>query len=594
MKHQQILANHTITIIFYLILMLTWCFTKPIFAYEPVLISKISFNESVDHSINTGDIIALNGDYTYLPFKTGIKVINTKDKAKPFEEVGLPGGYDTKNLKIWTYGLTAHEGYLYALDNKYQLVIFDLAMPNIPRWLSEVKLVKGDTNGYRPDRVRILGNTAYASTSKGVACYDIENKLAPVGIDAVIWTNKTSRGMDIFDNYIYYIDSKKQELQLLYKKTEPNNLDEFSHSLFSSTPLSPKSNQVITDKNLAHIAAKNLYQIMSWEDLKKPKIIANYKYSIDDQDNTTIQSIAANGMHSFVGITGSKEITGIAIYSTSKYKGDYHSELIKKYAPDFMDPYHFEMVAAGDYLHIATFNKNIGEYQIIKLAGLDKIALTPRNRIVRKASNLQFTAIGEYSHLNLNMEPRNITDSVAWSTSDPKVATIDLKGIASTRKTGIVDIIATKQDDSKEITSKTSLIIIDDDNMDGVGINDKDMELALPILLDIAAHDDASEKDLYSMYEILATSKKLNPKNEAIKRIILDAMLKNKNLKNRIFRMEVAILLEKTRTSIKPSNEEIEQNIAAKPPKKPKIATRFSSSQDDAMQLLGGWSSEDE
>jgi trimeric autotransporter adhesin len=70
---------------------------------------------------------------------------------------------------------------------------------------------------------------------------------------------------------------------------------------------------------------------------------------------------------------------------------------------------------------------------------LSGIAITPATPVVAKGIKQQFTATGTYS----DGSTADLTDAVAWSSSKPKVATIDATGLLSALKGGTTTITAT-------------------------------------------------------------------------------------------------------------------------------------------------------
>jgi hypothetical protein len=197
-----------------------------------------------------------------------------------------------------------------------------------------------------------------------------------------------------------------------------------------------------------------------------------------------------------------------------------------------MGTYHCDMQVVGNYLHIATFNEDGGEYQIIKLAEVNKIAIAADNQTANKANFAQFSAKGIGDYLDSEQELEDVTKSVNWDTSDHNVAVINAQGAMFTYRAGKVDVIAAYLDGERTITGKTAVVITEDKKAKKAKLDNAKIKEFLPLFLDKAAGE-ASEADLHVIYDVLAKSHKLDLESEKIKKsIILD--LENRKIKKSI------------------------------------------------------------
>jgi trimeric autotransporter adhesin len=83
---------------------------------------------------------------------------------------------------------------------------------------------------------------------------------------------------------------------------------------------------------------------------------------------------------------------------------------------------------------------------------LTGIAITPATPVVAKGLQQQFTATAAFS----DGSTADVTDTVTWSSSKPKVATIDAAGLLSTLKSGTTTITATDGSVSASTSVKVS------------------------------------------------------------------------------------------------------------------------------------------
>jgi len=522
MKRQQGLVG---MVGYLIILVSSWCFAQSVFAYDPVLAGKVKFSDDfVECRVSTNDAMAVNGDYTYLALKSGIKVINTKDKTQPFvvTEARPSENDDFENLRILASSLTVHDGYLYALTINSQLVLFDLSAPSLPHWISEVGMS-------RVEKFTVVGEYAYASTwDDSIRKINLTSKVFPY----------VEKDYTLGINYYTNIGNDNGRLYALCKDNYLKIMHIWGHGPnYYSNPnyrisLNSEANKIIINENFLHVVAKNLYQLMFIKNLSSPKIISNYKYS---NSGVEVLNIAAYGDYSFVYAVKNKETADLKIYKITKEADGHSSKLIKQYPVDFMGSYYCDMVAAGDYLHILTCSKDKkSEYQIIKLVELDRIQVNADKQAINKADFLQLNANSISTYLDSQQKPQDITKSVIWDTSNHDIAVINAQGAMFAYSTGEVDVIATYMDGERKMTAKISLTIDNDKKSKKIKFDNTKVKEFLPMFLDKVSGD-ASEEDLHVIYDVLSKSKKFDTDNEKIKNnILLDIKNKERELKKSI------------------------------------------------------------
>ena len=110
-------------------------------------------------------------------------------------------------------------------------------------------------------------------------------------------------------------------------------------------------------------------------------------------------------------------------------------------------------VGPGSSLIGAVLSPIIGPASLsVSHATLVTITVNPANPSLALSQNLPFTAIGTFS----DNTTQNITSSVTWNSSDPPVATISAKGVASSASVGTTTITATMN----SVSGSTTLTVV--------------------------------------------------------------------------------------------------------------------------------------
>jgi len=110
-------------------------------------------------------------------------------------------------------------------------------------------------------------------------------------------------------------------------------------------------------------------------------------------------------------------------------------------------------VGPGSSLIGAVLSPIIGPASLsVSHATLVTITVNPANPSLALSQNLPFTAIGTFS----DNTTQNITSSVTWNSSDPPVATISAKGVASSASVGTTTITATVN----SVSGSTTLTVV--------------------------------------------------------------------------------------------------------------------------------------
>ena len=208
----------------------------------------------------------------------------------------------------------------------------------------------------------------------------------------------------------------------------------------------------------------------------------------------TLVSIEVTPTNPSVPLGLTKQFTAMGIYSDSS-TDDITTDVTWSSSDPLKATISSEGLATTLAVGATTISATLGEVSgstvlTVTDAELDSIDITPTNPSVPLGLAQQFTATGTYT----DDSTQDITDQVAWSSSDLTVATINSNGLAATLKVGPTTISATLDG----VTGAT-LLTVTDAELDSIDITPTNPSVPLGLVRQFTAtgtYTDSTTQDI--------------------------------------------------------------------------------------------------